>query len=192
MSKKMKLFSNNFIFSVVLSLNLFLPSQAKAIETGVLVDCDKSPGFEKRLKASVTKLEGRLSKYQPGTPPAIALEQQITQTKTRFDKYGKSGLMCGKDGLPHLITDGDFKHAPEFMIPGVMFLYITGWIGWAGRKYLSTVSQTANPTEKEIIIDVPVALKIMSSGYLWPISSWREFIDNKFIASKNEITVSPR
>jgi len=100
--------------------------------------------------------------------------------------------MCGKDGLPHLITDGDFKHAPEFMIPGVMFLYIAGWIGWAGRKYLSTVAQTANPTEKEIIIDVPVALKIMSSGYLWPIYSWSEFIDDKFIASKDEITVSPR
>ena len=188
----MKLFLNNFTFGVVLSLNLLLPSQAKAIETGVLVDCDKSPGFEKRLNASVTKLEGRLAKYQPGTPPAIALEQQITQTKARFDKYGKSGLMCGKDGLPHLITDGDFKHAPEFMIPGVMFLYIAGWIGWAGRKYLSTVAQTANPTEKEIIIDVPAFLKIMASGFLWPLAAWKEFTSGNLVASSSDVTVSPR
>ena len=152
----MKLFINNFIFSVVLSLNLFLPSQAKAIETGVLVDCDKSPGFEKRLKASVTKLEGRLSKYQPGTPPAIALEQQITQTKTRFDKYGKSGLMCGKDGLPHLITDGDFKHAPEFMIPGVMFLYITGWNGWAGQDIYQRLVKRQTQPKKKLLLMFPL------------------------------------
>ena len=78
------------------------------------------------------------------------------------------------------------------MIPGVGFLYIAGWIGFVGRKYLQTASKTKNPTEKEIIIDVPVALKIMSSGFLWPITAWQEFISGEFVASKNEITVSPR
>jgi len=54
-------------------------------------------------------------------------------------------------------------------------LYITGWIGWAGRKYLRYASTTDNAFENEIIINVPVALSIMNSGFLWPIESWKEF-----------------
>jgi hypothetical protein len=30
----------------------------------------------------------------------------------------------------------------EFVIPGVLFLYITGWIGWVGRKYVRYASTT--------------------------------------------------
>mgnify|MGYP002621343167 CR=1 FL=1 len=159
---------------------------------GTLVDCGDSPAFNKRLDASIKKLETRLKKYEPGTPPALALEQQIALTKSRFERYAKSDLQCGKDGLPHLITDGDWNHAAEFVLPGCMFIYITGWIGWAGRKYIKTVAETNNPTEKEIIIDVPLALQIMISGYLWPVYSWKEFLKGDFIASKSEITVSPR
>ena len=67
-----------------------------------------------------------------------------------------------------------------------------GWIGWAGRKYLQTVAKTKNPAEKEIIIDVPLALKIMFSGYAWPASSWSEFVAGDFVAEQEDITVSPR
>ena len=163
-----------------------------SVAAGVLVDCDKSPAFTKRLNTSVKKLEGRLAKYKEGTPPYLALQEQISQTKTRFARYGESGLLCGVDGLPHLIVDGDIKHAPEFVIPGIVFLYTTGWIGWAGRKYLQTVAKTKNPAEKEIIIDVPLALKIMFSGYAWPASSWSEFVAGDFVAEQEDITVSPR
>jgi photosystem I subunit 3 len=157
-----------------------------------LVDCNKSPAFTKRLNTSVKKLEGRLAKYKEGTPPYLALQEQINQTKSRFDRYGKSGLVCGTDGLPHLIVDGDFAHAPEFIIPGTLFLYTTGWIGWAGKKYLQTVAKTKNPAEKEIIIDVPLALKIMFSGYAWPASFWSEFVAGDFLAEQEDITISPR
>jgi photosystem I subunit 3 len=175
----------------VLSLGLFTtPFSASA--AGVLTDCADNKAFQKRLKTTVAKLNGRLKKYEPGSAPAVALEEQIQRTQTRFKNYSDSGLLCGKDGLPHLVASGDWKHAPEFMIPGVGFLYIAGWIGFVGRKYLQTASKTKNPTEKEIIIDVPVALKIMSSGFLWPITAWQEFISGEFVASKNEITVSPR
>ena len=78
------------------------------------------------------------------------------------------------------------------MIPGMMFLYTTGWIGWVGRSYLNTISSSVNSTEKEIIIDVPLALKIMSSGFIWPVSAWQEFTSGNFLASDSEITVSPR
>ena len=78
------------------------------------------------------------------------------------------------------------------MLPGLGFLYTTGWIGTAGRKDLRTVAKTKNPAEKEIIIDVPLALTIMFSNFVWPIESWNAFIAGDLVADKEEITVSPR
>jgi photosystem I subunit 3 len=43
-----------------------------------------------------------------------------------------------------------------------------------------------------MIIDVPLALNIMLSGYLWPLTAWSEFISGSFVADSNDITVSPR
>lgn len=157
-----------------------------------LVPCNESVMFSKRLDSSVRKLESRVKKYDAGSPPALALEKQIERTKQHFNKYSKSTLLCGKDGLPHLITDGRWSHSVEFMIPGLIFIYISGWIGWVGRKYISTVSKISNPTEKEIIIDVPLALKIMSTGFIWPISAWQEYLGETLLADASEITVSPR
>ena len=167
-------------FCILFATTFNMPATAFA-NTGILVDCDKSPAFTKRLNASVKKLETRLAKYEAGTPPALALEEQISQTKTRFARYSESSLLCGVDGLPHLVADGDWSHASEFTIPGMLFLYTTGWIGWSGRKYLQTVALTKNPTEKEIIIDVPVALTIMVSAYLWPMLAWGEFVSGEFV-----------
>ena len=183
----------NKITSLLLAgLLAFMGPTICQASSGVLVDCEKSPGFTKRLNASVKKLETRLKKYEPGTPPALALQSQIDQTKLRFDRYGKSNLLCGTDGLPHLIVDGRLDHAGEFMLPGVMFLYTTGWIGWAGRKYIQTVATTSNPMEKEIIIDVPVALGMMASGFLWPLSAWNELVTGELLVAGDEVTVSPR
>ena len=176
------------LFAVLLFLT---PSQAMA-DIGGLTKCSDSPAFTKRLNSSVKKLEKRLSLYEVDSPPALALEQQIKQTKARFEKYGRSELLCGTDGLPHLIADGRWSHAAEFILPGFGFIYISGWIGWVGRKYLRAVSTTKNPTESEIIINVPLALKIMTTGFMWPISAWQELVSGGLIAPKDEITVSPR
>jgi photosystem I subunit 3 len=157
-----------------------------------LTPCSESAAYAKRLKTSVTKLQNRLKKYEVGSLPAIALEKQIKNTEQRFDRYAKSGLLCGTDGLPHLITDGRWDHAAEFTIPGIMFLYITGWIGWVGRKYLRRMSTESDPTQKEIIIDIPIALSIMTSGFSWPLSAWQEFTSGDLLAKKEDITVSPR
>jgi photosystem I subunit III len=174
-----------------LGLLAFTPNQASA-DIGGLTKCSESPAFTKRLNSSVKKLEQRLSTYEVNSPPALALQQQIERTKARFDKYSRSDLLCGTDGLPHLIADGRWSHAAEFIIPGFGFVYISGWIGWVGRKYLRAVSTTKNPAESEIIINVPLALKIMSTGFIWPISAWQELISGDLIAPKDEITVSPR
>ena len=181
----------NLIAFLFLALLAFTPDQAAA-DIGGLTKCSESPAFAKRLNTSVKKLEQRLAKYEADSPPALALQQQIVQTKARFDKYGRSDLLCGTEGLPHLVADGRWSHAAEFIIPGFGFIYISGWIGWVGRKYVRAVSTTKNPTESEIIINVPLALKIMTTGYIWPISAWQELISGELIVPADKITVSPR
>ena len=181
----------NFIPLLFALLVALTPNQASA-DIGGLTKCSESPAFEKRLKASVKKLEQRMSLYEADSPPALALKQQISRTEARFDKYSRSELLCGTDGLPHLVADGRWSHAAEFILPGFGFLYISGWIGWVGRKYLRAVSTTKNPSESEIIINVPLALKIMTTGYIWPISAWQELVSGDLVAPKDEVTVSPR
>jgi photosystem I subunit III len=180
------------LLTLFLSFLITLTPNVVFAEIGGLTKCSESPAFSKRLKASVKKLEQRMNTYEAGTPPALALKQQIDRTEARFDKYSRSELLCGTDGLPHLIADGRWSHAAEFILPGFGFLYISGWIGWVGRKYLRAVSTTKNPAENEIIINVPLALKIMTTGYIWPISAWQEFISQDLVAPKDKVTVSPR
>lgn len=48
----------------------------------------------------------------------------MDKTQKRFEFYAKTGLLCGNDGLPHLISD-----------PGLAFRY-----GHAGDIVVSTVS----------------------------------------------------
>ena len=179
------------IFFLTFSLFSLTPKMASADVSG-LVPCKDSPKFKSRLDQSVKKLNSRLVNYQEGTPSYLALEEQIKKTETRFDKYGKQGLLCGADGLPHLIADGRWSHAGEFIIPGFVFLYIAGWIGWAGRSYLQFSKKTSKPNENEIIIDVPVAIGMMSSGFLWPLSAWNELVSGDLLVSGDEVTVSPR
>nr|YP_009399825.1 photosystem I reaction center subunit III [Tolypiocladia glomerulata]ARW69644.1 photosystem I reaction center subunit III [Tolypiocladia glomerulata] len=180
------------IFIVLIASCLVFDSINVYADVAGLVPCKESVAFNKRLKNSVKKLETRLSKYDPGTPPALALENQIKQTQKRFDAYGRAGILCGSEGLPHLISDGRWSHAGDFMLPGLLFIYITGWIGWVGRGYLQAVSKSNKPVEKEIIIDVPLALKFSLSGFTWPLSALQEFNSGKLLASDDDITISPR
>jgi photosystem I subunit 3 len=180
------------LLSLVLTLLLVMSPNPAFADIGGLTKCSDSTAFNKRLNASVKKLEQRKSKYDEGSPASLALQQQIERTKARFDKYSRSELLCGTDGLPHLIADGRWSHAAEFILPGFGFIYISGWIGWVGRKYLRAISTTKNPTESEIIINVPLALKIMTTGYIWPISAWQELISGELVVADENVTVSPR
>ena len=182
------------LFTVCLLTFLILfssPIQSYADVAG-LEPCKDSPAFSKRLKNSVSKLEARLSKYEPATPPFLAIQAQIDKTKVRFENYGKAGLLCGTDGYPHLIADGRWSHAGEFIFPGLLFIYIAGWIGWVGRGYLQAVSITKKPVEKEIIIDLPLALKFSASGFTWPLAALQELNSGNFLVEDENITVSPR
>jgi photosystem I subunit 3 len=177
-----------FAFFVALNVDI-KPASANF---NALVPCKESPAFQKRLNSSVKKLENRLKLYTPDSKEAKFLVNEIQATKNRFERYGNSNLLCGKEGLPRIIASGQWDHANEFVIPGLLFLYITGWIGWSGRKYVRYASTTENPFENEIIINVPVALSIMNSGFLWPIESWKEFTSGDLLKAEEDVTVSPR
>ena len=78
------------------------------------------------------------------------------------------------------------------MIPGLMFLYIAGWIGWAGRSYLIAVRSEKDAREKEIIIDVPLAIKCSLGAAAWPAAAFGELTTGKLTVPDNQVTVSPR
>ena len=58
--------------------------------------------------------------YEAGSAPALALSATIDRTENRFANYAKSGLLCGTDGLPHLIADPGlalkYGHAGETLV----------------------------------------------------------------------------
>lgn len=58
--------------------------------------------------------------YEEGSAPSLALKATIERTEKRFANYGSAGLLCGTDGLPHLISDPGlalrFGHAGETLV----------------------------------------------------------------------------
>lgn len=193
MKFNLKLFLSKTLSLIFLSVAL-LNTQVKSANAdfSVLKPCKESPAFQKRLTNSVKKIENRLKLYTPDSKESKFLLKEIDSIKARFERYGNSNLLCGKEGLPRIIASGQWDHANEFIIPGLLFLYITGWIGWVGRKYVRYASTTENAFENEIIINVPVAISIMNSGFLWPIDAWKEFTTGDLLASDDDVTVSPR
>jgi photosystem I subunit 3 len=143
----------------------FAPS-ARA-DIGGLTPCSENPRFQQRAAGASTD-----------------------QAKARFAMYGQA--LCGTDGLPHLIVDGRWNHAGDFMIPGIAFLYIAGCIGWAGRGYLQAVRGSKDATMKEIQIDLPLAFKSTLAAATWPLAAFKELTGGKLLESDSKVTVSPR
>ena len=157
-----------FALALVICLWVGFVPPASADVAG-LTPCSESPAFQARADAATTP-----------------------QAKRRFEFYGSTNVLCGTDGLPHLVVDGRWSHAGEFLIPSILFLYIAGWIGWVGRAYLIAIRAEKNPEEKEIIIDVPLAIKQMLTGFAWPLAAFKELASGELTAKDSEIPVSPR
>jgi photosystem I subunit 3 len=158
------------LFALVLVLFLWMPFAAPAsADVAGLTPCAQSKEFLQRAANATTP-----------------------QAKARFDSYARSQVLCGSEGLPHLVVDGRLSHAGEFLIPSILFLYIAGWIGWVGRAYLISVSKDKDPEMKEVLIDVPRAIKYMLSGFAWPLAALKEFTTGELTAKESDITVSPR
>ena len=77
-------------------------------------------------------------------------------------------------------------------IPTVGFLYIAGYIGSVGREYLNIVKGEKKPVDKEIIIDVPLAIKLAFQGVGWPLRAVQQLRNGSLLEDDKNITVSPR
>ncbi len=162
-----------FILIVTLWFN-FAPSAsaASADEFAHLTPCGQSAAFQERAKS----FRNTTDDPQSG--------------QKRAERYSEA--LCGPDGLPRLIVDGRLSHMGDFLIPSIMFLYITGCIGWAGRSYLIALRGSKDAEIKEVILDIPLALKSMIASAFWPLAAVQEFLAGTLTAKDSEIPVSPR
>jgi len=159
------------LLAFVLAICLWFGMATGDAKAGVagLTPCSESPEFLDRAEMATTAAAER-----------------------RFQFYADSDLLCGEDGLPHLIVDGRWSHAGEFLIPSVLFLYIAGWIGWVGRSYLQAIKKEGKPEEKEISIDLPLAIRTATSGFAWPVAAFQEYSSGAMFAPDAEVPVSRR
>lgn len=162
------------LFALVLAISVWFNFSPPALALGAdLVPCSESPTFAERA------LSARNTTADPESG------------KKRFERYSQA--LCGPEGLPHLIVDGRLDRAGDFLIPSILFLYITGWIGWVGRAYLQVIKKQGGDVEqKEIQIDVALALPIMASGFAWPAAALQELLSGQLTAKDEEIPISPR
>lgn len=161
-----------------------------------LKKCSDSKAYKKRESKELKGLKKRLALYEEGSAPALAIQATMAKTEHRFKMYADTGVLCGKDGYPHLIADPGFAlqygHTGEILVPAFFFVYIAGYIGYAGRSYLQAIRGVKKPTEKEIIIDVPLAVGLMGQAAAWPIKTYAELRSGDLLEKKENITVSPR
>jgi photosystem I subunit 3 len=161
------------LFALILAICLWFNFAAPAKALGAnLVPCKDSPAFQELAE------NARNTTADPNSG------------KKRFERYSRA--LCGPEGYPHLIVDGRLNHAGDFLIPSILFLYIAGWIGWVGRAYLQAIQKLPSTEQKEIQIDLGVALPILTTGFAWPAAAVKEFLSGELTAKDEEITVSPR
>ncbi len=166
-----RIFSLILAFSLAITLWVNFAPSAKA-DLSHLTPCSESPAYQAKAK----NFRNTTSDPQSG--------------QKRAERYAEA--LCGPEGYPHLIVDGRLDRAGDFIIPGVLFLYIAGWIGWVGRAYLIAIREEKDTEMREIIIDVPLAINKMLFGFLWPLQAFKELTSGELTVNDNEIPVSPR
>merc|ERR1719387_2733463 len=189
LQKRISIAVNTAIITTIAGLSDVHPAAA---DISGLTPCSESKAFAKQKKQELKALQKRLSKYEAGSAPSIALKATMDRTEKRFEFYGKSGLLCGSDGLPHLIAEPGFAlkygHAGDVFIPTFGFLYFAGWLGHSGRLYL----EATRNREKEIIIDVPLASACLAKAFGWTAMVIGELKNGNLLEKDSNITVSPR
>jgi photosystem I subunit 3 len=161
------------IFALLLVLTLwfsFAPTASANEVSGLLVPCQESTVFQQRAK---------------NAPPGSAA--------TRSQKIVDAKMLCGRDdGLPRIIADGRLSRAGDFIIPGILFLYLAGWLGWAGRNYLNKVRFSDTPEYREIMIDVPLSIQCFAGALLWPLQAVKELTTGELQEKDEKVPVSVR
>jgi len=156
-------------------------SQFSIKKSPYLENCQDNKKFHKRFKDQVYKITQRQKYFPKGGLVWNRWQANADDLKKEEAAYG--GRLCGKkDGLPRTIVTGEAVRG-SIVIPGLMFLYSAGWIGWTGREYL----QRTDDKMKEINIDVPLAITCMFSGFAWPVNAWQDIVNGEFVAKDTEI-----
>ena len=88
------------------------------------------------------------------------------------------------------LANGKWDSVWELTIPAMMFIYIAGCIGWAGRKYLIVVRERKDAAMAEIILDVKLAIRCILTSAVWPAEAHLEATKGKLL--ETNVTVSPR
>jgi len=146
-----------------------------------LLLCKDSKKYHKKIKDQIYKITQRQKKYPKGSVVFNRFEAKIAQVKRREQAYGDR--YCGKrDGLPRTVATGEIVRG-NVVIPGLMFLYTAGWIGWAGRSYLIRTQDEM----KELNIDVPLALTCMASGFAWPVAAWQSIVNGEMAVKDTDL-----
>jgi len=150
-----------------------------------LEPCKQSKKYAKRIKDSLYKIKTRQDKYPEGSVVYNRFVEKTARIKARQAAYGER--LCGKkDGLPRVLADNSIKGG--VLLPSLVFLYITGWIGWVGRDYL----RKTRSIEKELNMDVPLALTCMASGFAWPVLGWQAIVNGKMAVNDYDLYRSGR
>merc|ERR1712216_171118 len=117
-------------------------------------------------------IQKRLSRTTSGSTTQLSIKETLSHTSQRFDYYSRTSLLCGSDGLPHLVSDPGFSllygHYSDVLLPTLCFIYLAGWLGYSGRLYLQSSNSTL-----EIVLDVPLALLSLLTSLNWPISAYK-------------------
>ena len=88
------------------------------------------------------------------------------------------------------LAGGKWDSVWELTIPALMFIYIAGCIGWAGRKYLIVVRDRKDAAMAEIMIDVKLAIRCILTSAIWPVEAHYEATSGRLTVTN--VTVSPR
>ena len=88
------------------------------------------------------------------------------------------------------LANGKWDSVWELTVPAMMFIYIAGCIGWAGRKYLIIVRERKDAAMAEIMIDVKLAIRCILTSAIWPVEAHYEATNGKM--TEPYVTVSPR
>ncbi|CAA6668580.1 unnamed protein product [Spirodela intermedia] len=152
-----------------------------AADIAGLTPCKESKAFAKREKQALRKLESSLKKYDPDSAPALAIKATMERTKRRFDNYGKFGLLCGSDGLPHLIVSGDQRHwgssSPGLALPVHRRMDRVGGEELPHRHPRREEADPEGDHHRR-----PPRLPAALPGFIWPVAAYREYLNGDLIA----------
>ena len=88
------------------------------------------------------------------------------------------------------LANGKWDSVWELTIPALMFIYIAGCIGWAGRTYLIKVRDRKDAAMAEIILDIRLAIRCILTSAIWPLEAHFEARSGELL--EPNVTISPR